>query len=295
MKRIVSLLCCWAVAAAGAFAQTVSVDVVLDREQYLSGEEFPVEVKITNLSGRTLTLGKDENWLSFAINGGQGRIVSQRGPLEVKGEFELGNSMVAKRRVKLVPAFDLSRPGRYKIKANVFVPQPTMVIESGEQSFNIISGTLLWDQDFGVPSPDGTNRAPEMRKYALLQVTHEKELKLYFRLTDVKGTAIYRVFEIGTLVSFSKPEGQLDQWNNLHVLYQNAARTYLYCMINPDGVGIVRETYEITASRPTLRPIKGGRITVVGGARRYTPYDLPPVAVTAPSLSPDNAVSPQQP
>jgi hypothetical protein len=104
---------------------------------------------------------------------------------------------------------------------------------------------------------------PEIRKYSLLQVTHDKELKLYFRLTDASGTRTLRVFPIDKLISFSSPEGQLDRFNNLHVLYQTGAHSFLYSVINPDGVLVGRETHDISATRPGLRPDKNGHISVV--------------------------------
>jgi hypothetical protein len=84
------------------------------------------------------------------------------------------------------------------------------------------------------------------------------------------------VFPIDKLISFSNPEGQLDRFNNLHILYQTGAKSFLYTLINPDGILIGRETHDISATRPALRADKDGHIKVVGGTRRYTSTDLPP-------------------
>lgn len=277
-------------AMADVLAQSVSVEVALDQEQYISSEDLVARVRITNFSGQTLTLGNDDTWLSFSIDGGPNRIVSQRAIPPVRGEFQLDSSTIGTRRVNISPYFDLTRPGRYTVTATVRIPQIGLQVQSKPKAFNIISGTVLWQQDFGVPlDPNAEDTTPEVRKYALLQVTHEKDLKLYFRLTDASSAKPYRVFPIGPLISFSKPEGQLDRFNNLHVLYQTGARSFLYTAINPEGVVIARETHDIATSRPTLRADKDGRISVTGGIRRYTSSDLPPVfdsTTTTDALSP---------
>ena len=43
----------------------VTVDVVLDQEQFLPTETMPVAVRITNRSGQPLHLGADADWLTF--------------------------------------------------------------------------------------------------------------------------------------------------------------------------------------------------------------------------------------
>ena len=45
----------------------VTVDVVLDQEQFLPSESLPVAVRITNRSGQPLHLGADTNWLTFSV------------------------------------------------------------------------------------------------------------------------------------------------------------------------------------------------------------------------------------
>jgi len=277
MKFFLACFFCCVAMLMGAFGQSVSVELVFDNEQYLANEELTAKVRITNFSGQTLTFGNEEDWLTFIIDGGPGHLVSQRAKVPVLGEFGVDSAMIATRRVNLAPYFDLVRPGHYIVIANVRIPQLKAMVKSKPKAFNIIGGTVLWQQDFGVPK-DGkeTNSPPEIRKYVLLQVTHKKELKLYFRLSDAKGEQAYRVFPIGDLISFSNPEGQLDRFNNLHVLYQTGARSFLYSVVSPDGVLIGRETHDISTSRPALRPGKDGRITVAGGARRYAATDLPP-------------------
>jgi hypothetical protein len=78
------------------------------------------------------------------------------------------------------------------------------------------------------------------------------------------------------MVSFSRPEPQLDKFSNLHLLYQTAARTFNYSIINPDGKILLRQTYDYTTTRPRLKLDESGQFIVTGGARRIASNDLPP-------------------
>ncbi len=148
-------------------------------------------------------------------------------------------------------------------------------------SFTVANGVPLpnlANLEFGMPPALGaTNAAPEVRSYSLLKASHLKELKLYFRLADSRGK-ILRVFPMTRMTSFTVPEAQIDLFNNLHVLSQTGARSFIYGVINPEGQWVVRQTHVYTGTRPVLRVDAEGRIFVAGGARRLSADDLPPPA-----------------
>ncbi len=274
-------------------AQSISIRVSFDRDQYILGEDVTAKVEITNFSGQTLALAGDVAWLTFNVDGDAQRSVPQRAPTVDQEKFDLESAMKATYRANLTPLFDLSQPGRYRVRAIVRVADLKMAVESAPVSFQVISGAIVWNQDFGVPQPqDSPGGELEIRRYALLSVRHDRD-QLYFRLSDARTGKVFQVLHIGPLVTF-KPEAQLDQWSNLHVLYQYDARAYLYTMISPEGVRLVRESYEIGATRPRLEPQTDGRIKVGGGVRKYRSDDLPPSLsrVGPNSLAPD-AVVPQ--
>src|SRR5438094_1032763 len=95
-------------------AGQVSVELVLDQEQFLLNESLPVKVRIINRSGQTLQLGQDKDWLTFTVETREGSVVPALGEIPVLGEQAVGSSMVANRRVDLMPYFELTKPGRYK-------------------------------------------------------------------------------------------------------------------------------------------------------------------------------------
>jgi hypothetical protein len=146
-------------------------------------------------------------------------------------------------------------------------------VSSRPKDFEIVRGTRIWEQEFGVPT---TNGPPEVRKYVLQQATSMKQLRLYARVSDAPENRIFRITLLGPLVSFSRPEAQLDRESQLHVLFQTGARSFNYSIIDPEGQVIARQTHDYTATRPVLQPGKDGNVMVRGGARRFAKDDLPP-------------------
>src|SRR5207245_855782 len=84
------------------------------------------------------------------------------------------------------------------------------------------------------------------------------------------------VFVVGPMVSFGRPEAQVDQNSSLHVLHQDGATTFNYIVCNLEGEVTTRQTYEYVDTRPRLRLGDDGNVSVIGGARRVTASDVPP-------------------
>ena len=266
----------WA-SVAGATAQ-VSVEVLLDQEQFLRDESLPVKVRISNRSGQTLKLGQDAGWLTFSIQRRDGYVVPKLSEPSVVGEVTLDSAMALTKSWNLMPHFELSQPGRYQVTATIHIKQWNREETSESKEFEIIRGTKLWEQDFGVPVASGP---PEVRKYMLQQASFVKRLMLYVRVTDVAEHQVFRVLPVGYLLSFSRPEAQVDRLSRLHLLFQYGPRAFQYLMISPDGEILVRQTHDYTSTRPVLRSNKEGKIFVNGGMRRYTEEDIPSPSAAA--------------
>jgi len=287
MKFLLSIFSLTLLTLINAPAQ-VSVEVVLDQEQFLPSESVPVAVRITNRSGQTLHLGGDANWLTFDVESADSFVVVKKSEVPVTGEFDLDSSQMATKRVDLAPYFVLSQVGRYRVTATVRIREWDARVVSPAKAFDVINGAKLWSQDFGLPVPAGvTNRAPEVRCYTLIEANYlRSQLRLYVQVSNESGTEVFKVSAVGPLVSFSQPEAKLDRLSNLHVLYQNGAQAFTYTVVNPDGDVIRQETYDYFNSRPRLSVNDNGDVTVVGGVRRVKPSELPPV-------KPPNEVPPQ--
>jgi hypothetical protein len=277
MKFILSLFGCLVASGFLLHAQ-VTVETVMEEEYFLPGESIIVAVRITNLSGQTLHLGKEKDWLTFSVEARDNFIVPMLDDVPVAGEFSVESTSAATKKIDLSPYFQLTTPGRYTVGATIKIPQWDQELSTKPRNFVISSVRKLWEQEFGVPDPTGGTTLPEVRKYALQQAMHLKEKKLYVRVTDAPENKIYRVFPVGPIVGPTRPEPQLDKLGNLHLLFQVGARAFNYSVINPDGELILRQTHEYSGgTRPVLKPDQEGNIRVAGGARRVTATDLPPL------------------
>ena len=260
----------------------VTVNLTLDQDQFLPSEALPVTVHITNQSGQPLHLGADPDWLTFSVEAADdpdNSIVVKNSNPPVQGEFELDSSQIATKLVDLQPYFDLRRSGRYRIIATVHIKDWNTEITSPPRGFDVVDGAKLWSQVFGVPPPPGvTNRPSEVRKYTLEEANYLRaQLRMYVQVSNESGTIIFKVRPIGPMVSFSQPEEQLDQFSNLHILYQNGAASFIYSVVNPNGALVRQEVYDYLNARPRLQVGDDGSITVFGGVRRVKPQDIPPV------------------
>ena len=270
----------------------VTVDLLFDQDQYLPAESLVLGVRVTNFSGQTLHFGKENDWLAISIEAGDGLHVHQVADVPVAGEFAVESSSRATRRFDLAPYFDLDRPGRYQVTVSAKVSDWGTTVTSKPKHFDVIRGTTLWTQAFGVPNPpDQAHVRPEVRRYALQQAIYLRQMKLYVRVSDSTDSHVLSVFPIGPMVSFSRPETQIDKSSNLHVLYQTGARSFNYSVINPNGVRIASQTHEYTSTRPVLSVDNEGKIVVAGGVRRIAASDLPAPQAAAPAIPPSDAGS----
>jgi hypothetical protein len=281
MKACVLWLGLWLAALLPVSAQ-VTVEITQDQDQFLPGEALPMAVRITNRSGQNLRLGGQEDWLTFSVQSRSVEVVPKIADVPVMGEFVVESSRVATKRLDLAPYFSLNHSGRYSVTATVRIKDWNQEVTSSPKSFDIIEGAKLWEQEIGIPdSADPASATPEVRKFILQQANSLKaQLRLYVRVTDASGAKIFRVLPIGAMVSFGRPEAQVDKFSNLHLLYQDGPRAFRYAVVDCNGELIARRTYDYVDQRPRLQPDTDGKILVTGGVRRPTLNDVPPSMAT---------------
>lgn len=278
LRQLVPALSLWLGLVSGRAQVTLSLH--REQEQFLPAERLPITVHIENQSGRTLTFGTSPNWLIFGVETLQGRVVSKLSDVPVDGEFRLESAERAKFTINLAPHFALQEPGQFQVTAQMTVPGTGEFLSASPVVFEVLNGSRLWSQEFGIPpAPGAGNALPEIRKYHLQQANHLKQIRLYVRITDASETRTFATFPAGTLVTFAKPEPMVDKLGRLHLLHQFGIRSYTYHLVDPDGTVKVRQTYEMTGTmRPALKVNAEGEVRVLGGARRETTADLPPAA-----------------
>jgi hypothetical protein len=296
MRKIVALLALMLAGLTVVNAASIGVDVevTLDQKDYLPGEDVVAIVRINNRSGREIELGGNSQWLSFNVQGERGYLIPKTGEVPLTDKIVVRSAQVVTRRVNITPYFDFARPGRYHVTATVNIAQWQQQLSSKPAMYMVMTGAHLVDApelEFGVPPKAGDkNSAPEIRKYVLEKASYASSMKLYLRLMDANGRSL-RVFPIDRMVSFSKPETQIDEGSNLHVLHQTGAHDFNYCIISPDGDIVLRQTYQYTATRPTLRKNDDGKVFVAGGIRLITARDYPPATASLSTTKPDAQTS----
>lgn len=278
MKRPLSILGATVLLVQAVLAQA-TIELELDQKQYLPGERILAKVRVGNYSGQVLNFGTTADWLTFEVQSSDGLIVERRESPAVLGEFNLDSSSIATKRVNLAPAFNVTRPGHYRVTATVHVAAWDQRWASKVASFDVIKGTTIWEREFGLTNAAGG--PPVMHKFALVEARYLDRPTLYARLSDAAEREVIAVRPIGVKLSFNQPEGQIDRRNRLHVLWQDGARTYSYVILGPGGDLAVRQTFQVTTTRPALRPLGEQDIQVVGGQRVVTSNDLPAPSTAA--------------
>jgi hypothetical protein len=289
MKQPAFWMVVLAASLCAAHAQ-VDVQVVMDQTEFLAAEAVPVAVRVVNHSGQTLHFGP-EDWLSFSVEAQDGLIVVKSGDPPTGHSFDVESSGVATQRADVEPYFTITQTGHYTVVATVKLKDWDREVASAPAGFDVIQGVKLWEQEFGVPDASATNHeAPEVRKYILQKATYLRHLRLYLRITDPDESRVFHVLAIGSLTSFSQPLTQLDQQNNLHLLYEESARAYYYLVISPDGQVMTRQTYYYTDAAPRMKTDDSGTIFIAGGARHVSPDDVPSPVLPPPltELAPTN-------
>lgn len=254
-----------------ALAQ-VEVQVAVPQELFLVGEPVEVALRIANFTGAKAVFGKEPGWLRFNVEAWDGGVVNRLADGPDPGEFSLESSTRGTVRLDIQPAFDLSRPGRYRVSATVRAPAGGE-FTSQEATLEVVRGTKLWEKDFGVVEA-GADGA-QSRKYVLSQVTHLREARLYVRVTDASESGNLRTVPLGATVSFNRAACSVDRQSRLHVLHQFDASSYRYHQVGPDGTLIARRTYVFEEKRPQLRMSEAGEVAVVGAERKKMPDDVP--------------------
>src|SRR5580658_10176204 len=124
----------------------ITLEVVLNQEEFLPGEAVPVAVKITNQSGQQVHLGAEMNWLTFTVQSSDGFVVEKTGEVPVLGEFDLESSQMGIKRVDIAPYFNLERPGQYTITATLRIKDWSAEMTSKAVTFDVITGSKLWSE-----------------------------------------------------------------------------------------------------------------------------------------------------
>lgn len=270
-------------ACAGSALAQVKLEILLDQRHYLLKEPLEVGIRLVNQSGQTLTI-PGTNWLSLTVEDRDKFVVKTLNELPSPQPVTVESTFMATQWIDIGDVFDFRENMSYKLNARVRIEQWGEEVYSQPVNFEIIKGTVLWQQQFGVPSEAGS--PPQMRKYILQQANYLDELQLYVRVTDLTERVIFEARRLAPMLLISQPEAQIDSLNRLHVLVQFGMRQFMHLCINPFGEIVTRNTYEVSGVRPMLKTTDAGGVFVKGGQRMLRQDDIPPSSLLNQPLPP---------
>lgn len=290
--RIILFFCTVCLIGAQSVWGQLTVRVSLNQDIYVSGEAVIANVEISNLSGQVITLGSSPDWLRFSVESHDGAFIKRLNEIDMSGVFDLASSVTATRSINILPFFDMTRAGRYKVTATAKVEDWGQFYNSNSVTLDVLNGVEVLGFDVGVPKAEDApqKEMPEVRHYSLVRVAYLDKMRLYVRITNPASGMIYRVQPICGMVAFSDPKAMIDSKSCLHVLNQIHARRFIYFVADTSGNMLKREFYDYIGSKPTLYQNTDSSINVRGGIRMRTSADFPPSPV--PELSPSIVTRP---
>lgn len=281
------MLACLCFIATSAVAQ-IQVDLKFTRLQYIAYESVVANLTITNLAGRDVDL-HDENgqgWFGFEVTGDEGRSIApisniQNEPLNVAA----GKRVT--RKINLTPLFGVHDFGTYHVRAHIYFADLNKFYYSPTKVFEVSDARPIWQKTVGVP--EGTSAHGNARTYSLMTNRFPDHTSLYVRVENKDSGMVYSTFSLGQIIAFDQPQAELDQSNQLHILYCAAPRSWGYARVGLNGELLSRASFSETKTRPRLVHSDDGVVKVAGGLME-TPVTQAARA-TAPKLSarPPNA------
>jgi len=237
----------------------------IEHRLFLCYEPIIANVKITNLTGRDLTLHDQapDKWFSFEVLNSQGDPIPPIAADYHLDPITIPSGETVRRRVNLVNLYPVTDYGIYHLKASIYVADMQQYFGSAGTGFEVTEGQTLWQQKVGIPQ--GQKDAGEFRTYTLLSFRQPKNLMLYVRVEDEKAGVIYGTYPLGPLVNGYEPEAQIDALSELHVLVMVAPKEYLYTRIGPDAEMLGQQDYTDLKTRPHLKRSADGDVGIGGG------------------------------
>ncbi|MEO6847469.1 MAG: hypothetical protein ABI443_08025 [Chthoniobacterales bacterium] len=250
-------------------AAQVNVELTFKRNLYLKYEPVIATVTIENQTGRELHLTDSggKPWFGFEIEAMDGRLIPPRDPNYKLTPVQLGPGQSLTRQINITPLYLLGEDGSYWVHANVYVDELNLYFRSPRKRLDITEGTLLWQQELGVP--DSQEGAGGKRTISLISLRWSHSTQLYLRVEDKVNGIIYGTLLLGRFVSFGAPKIKFDVHNNIYVMQNAAPRVFMFTKVNLQGKIIEQKVYDETLTRPALHT-KGGEIVVLGGQVRDT-------------------------
>jgi hypothetical protein len=257
---VLAMLC----AIAPPLHAQINVALEIPRRLFVCYEPMIATVRITNMTGRDLTLSDKEpdKWFSFEI------MNASRTPIPpIATDYHLRPLTIpmgqtVRRKVNLVNLYPVTDYGVYHVRALVYFADMDKYFASNPVPIEVTEGQTLWSQKIGIP--DGQKDAGQYRTYTLLSFRNQDNI-LYVRIENEGAGVVYGTYPLGRLIDGYPPEAQVDLLSQLHVLQMVKPKEYLYTRIGPNGDMLGQQDYTDLKTRPRLNRSADGDVAIGGG------------------------------
>lgn len=267
--KLLALVCL--LTTAQAFAQ-ISVELDLDRQNYIRYEPVSATVTLRNNTGNTLLFGSKDapdgagGYLRFqAFRGGglqQVRVEHDTNPAE---DLILGPGETRTLTIRINSIVDMSQVGTYTLSVRVGHPRLRQDYLSQPVPIDIRRGTPIWSHQIGVPQDSTTDIIPT-RTVSLLRFRKKDGESYAMRLEDDEN--VFGIARLGPYLAGAEPDCHIDAMSNIHLLFQIHPRLYSYRIYSVNMELKQNLYYIMKGSIPRLKRDKElGSVRVVGGQR----------------------------
>lgn len=170
--------------------------------------------------------------------------------------------------------YDLAESGVYTMRLRIGHHALDTDYLSQPVSFKIVEPTVFWQRDVGLPRRafEGT---VDKRKYQILTYRHEDGETYVLRVrgserdrkTNKVRQLIYGTVRLGPKVNNVKPQFEIDQRGNIHILFQTHSRMFSYWVYD---YRVQRKQFSYYMVKPGIPYLNydtdTGRVIVRGGA-----------------------------
>lgn len=241
----------------------VQVSLQMERNSYLVGESIPVQITLTNLTGKDIDFeGTNERpWLDFMVRANNLGVPVKPARKPLFGKVTVPAGEAVSRRINLAEIYAFTELGNFSIYAIVRLPHQTEKgFQSNRRLFTVSTSPPQWSKKVGVPGTEKTH------EYRLIQFTDGQNAYLYAQVADDKSGHPIRTYQLGNYLAFRKPLTDVDQALNMHVLYMVNPQFWRHVSISPTGKFLGQKLYRPTPeAHPRLVKNDAGDVFVNGG------------------------------
>jgi hypothetical protein len=249
---------------AGPVSAQIQVDLKFPRLQYIAYEPVVATLTITNHAGRDVDL-HDENgqaWFGLEVTGSEGQLIAPvANPDQAPLKIDTGKR--ATQKINLTPMYAVHDFGTYRVRAHVYFADLNKYFYSQTKVFEVADARPVWQKTVGIP--ERAVGPGDARTYSLLTNRFPDHTSLYVRVEDKDSGIVYATYSLGHVLAFDEPQAELDQANQLHVLYCAAPRNWSYARVSLNGELLSHASFLETKTRPHLVRALDGGVKVAGG------------------------------